>query len=147
MSSLSLFYRYYFDSSLSELVELVPRLYSLGKSTRYSERLQCMVFVSPFLDVTTMFAGPPKQLSKKGGLMKKRAVSNLLVLAGGITTVCTGEKFLKIRVPRLTKIGFLTHFFVICCPTKPTFLYEHSQNNCFEMHHRCIYKNTVRSHP
>ena len=50
---------------------------------------------------------------KEGGLMnKKRAVSNLLILVspGGTTTVCTGEKFLKIRVPRLTKIGFLTVF-------------------------------------
>ena len=82
-------------------------------------------------------------------MKKKRAVSNLLILAspGGTTTVCTGEKFLKIRVPRLTKIGFLTHFFVICCPTKPTFLHEYSQNNCFKMHRRCIYKNTVMGHP
>ena len=39
-------------------------------------------------------AGPPNQLSKKGGLMKKkRAVSNLFILAspGGTTMVCTGE--------------------------------------------------------
>ena len=39
----------------------------------------------------------------------------MLILAshGGTTTVCTREKFLKIQVPRLTKIGFLIHFFVM----------------------------------
>ena len=42
----------------------------------------------------------------------KRAVINLLISVspGGATTVYTGEKILKIRVPRLVKIGFLTHF-------------------------------------
>ena len=34
----SLFYRYYFGRSSSELAELVP-LYSRGKSSRYSDRL------------------------------------------------------------------------------------------------------------
>ena len=59
----------------------------------------------------------------------KRAVSNLLILVspGGTTAVCTGDKFLKIGVFRLAKIGFLTHFFVICCQTKLTFLSEYSQ--------------------
>ena len=41
----------------------------------------------------------------------KRAVSNLLILVSkGKTKVCTGEKCLKIRVPRLTKDSFLIHF-------------------------------------
>ena len=55
--------------------------------------------------------------------------------------VCTGEKFLKIRVPRLTKIGFLTHFFVICCPTKPTFLYEY----CKIIVLRCIIDASIKT--
>ena len=48
-------------------------------------------------------------------LMKiKMAVGNLLILVppGGTTTIYTREKFLKIRVFRLAKIGFLTHFFM-----------------------------------
>ena len=58
----------------------------------------------------------------------KRAVRNLLILVStGGTAVCTGDKFLKVGVSRLAKIGFLTHFFVICCQTKPTFLSEYSQ--------------------
>ena len=58
----------------------------------------------------------------------KRAVRNLLILVSpGGTAVCTGDKFLKIGVSRLAKIGFLTHFFVICYQTKPTFLSEYSQ--------------------
>ena len=39
VASLSLFYRYYFGRSSSELAELVPLLYSRGKSSRYSDRL------------------------------------------------------------------------------------------------------------
>ena len=87
---------------------------------------------------------------KERGLMKiQRAISNFLILVstGGTKTVCSGEKVLKIRVPRLAKIGFLTHFFITCCQTKPTLLSEYSENNCYEMHHRCIYKNTVRGSP
>ena len=106
-----------------------------------------MLFNSTQLPFFYSNTGPPNQLSKWWGLMKKKgAASNLLILVspGSTTTVCNVDKFFKIRVPRLTKIGFLKHFFVICCPTKPTFLYENSQSNCFEMHHRCIYKNTVR---
>ena len=34
----------------------------------------------------------------------------ILVSPGGTTIVCTGEKVLKIQVPRLAKMGFLTHF-------------------------------------
>ena len=39
VASLSLFYRYYFGRSSSELPELVPLPYSGGRSTRYSDRL------------------------------------------------------------------------------------------------------------
>ena len=39
VASLSLFYRYYFGKSSSELVELVPLPYSRGRSTCYSDRL------------------------------------------------------------------------------------------------------------
>ena len=39
LASLSLFYRYYFGRCSSELGELVPRPYSRGRSTRYSDRL------------------------------------------------------------------------------------------------------------
>ena len=39
VASLSLFYRYYFGRSSSELAQLVPLPYSRGRSTRYSDRL------------------------------------------------------------------------------------------------------------
>ena len=39
VSSLSLFYRYYFGRCSSELTQLVPLPYSRGRSTRYSDRL------------------------------------------------------------------------------------------------------------
>ena len=39
VASLSLFYRYDSGGCSSELVQLVPRLYSCGRSTRYSDRL------------------------------------------------------------------------------------------------------------
>ena len=39
VASLSLFYRYYFGRCSSELVQLVPLLFSQGRSTRYSDRL------------------------------------------------------------------------------------------------------------
>ena len=38
-ASLSLFYRYYFGRSSSELAQLVPRAFSQGSSTHYSGRL------------------------------------------------------------------------------------------------------------
>ena len=38
-ASFSLFYRYYFARCSSELTQLVPRPYSRGRSTRYSDRL------------------------------------------------------------------------------------------------------------
>ena len=40
VASLSLFYRYYFGRCLSELAQLVPLLFSRGRSTHYSDRLQ-----------------------------------------------------------------------------------------------------------
>ena len=39
VASLSLLYRYYFGRCSSELVQLVPFLYSRGRFTRYSDRL------------------------------------------------------------------------------------------------------------
>ena len=40
MARLSLSYRYYFGRCFSELAELVPLLFSRGRSARYSDRLQ-----------------------------------------------------------------------------------------------------------
>ena len=53
VASLNLFYRYYFGRCSSELAELVPVLYSRGRSIRYSDRLHDF-FLSPFLDFTRM---------------------------------------------------------------------------------------------
>ena len=39
VASLSLFYRYYFGRCSSELAQLIPRPYSRGRTTRYSDRL------------------------------------------------------------------------------------------------------------
>ena len=39
VASLSLFYRHFFGRCSSKLAELVPLLYSRGRSTRYSDRL------------------------------------------------------------------------------------------------------------
>ena len=39
VASLSFFYRYYFGRCSSELTQLVPLLFSLGRSTCYSDRL------------------------------------------------------------------------------------------------------------
>ena len=52
VASLSLFYRYYFGRCSSEQVQLVPLLFSRGRSTRIL--IDCMIFLSPFLDVTRM---------------------------------------------------------------------------------------------
>ena len=53
VASLSLFYyRYYFGRSSFELAPLVPVLSSRGRFAHYSN---CMIFLSPFLDVTRMF--------------------------------------------------------------------------------------------
>ena len=50
VASSSLFYRYYCGRCSSQLAELVPLLYSRGRSTPYSDS---MIFLS-FLDVTRM---------------------------------------------------------------------------------------------
>ena len=47
LASLSLFYRYYFGWCFSELAELVPLAFSLGKSTRYSDRLHDFSVIIP----------------------------------------------------------------------------------------------------
>ena len=52
VASLSLFYRYCFGRCSSELVQLIPISYSPGRSTCYL--IDCMIFLSPFLDVTRM---------------------------------------------------------------------------------------------
>ena len=64
VASLSLFYWYYFGRCSSELAELVPLPYSRAKSTRYSDR--CMIFLSPFLDVTRMFMSTVSFLAQLG---------------------------------------------------------------------------------
>ena len=46
VASLSLFYRYYFGRCSSELAQLVPP-YSLGRSTRYSDRLHDFSVIIP----------------------------------------------------------------------------------------------------
>ena len=50
VANLSLFYRYYFIRCSSELAQLVPLSFSQGRSTL----TDCMIFLSPFLDVTRM---------------------------------------------------------------------------------------------
>ena len=47
VASLSLFYRYYFGRCSSELAQLVPLLFSRGRSTRYSERLHDFSVTTP----------------------------------------------------------------------------------------------------
>ena len=47
VSSLSLFYRYYFGRCSSEQAELVPLPYSPGRSTRYSDRLHDFSIIIP----------------------------------------------------------------------------------------------------
>ena len=52
IASVSLLYRYYFGRCSSELAQLVPLPYSRESSTVIL--IDCMIFLSPFLDVTTM---------------------------------------------------------------------------------------------
>ena len=52
VASLSLFYRYYFGRCSSELAQLVPLPYSRGNLLVIL--IDCMIFLSPFLDVTRM---------------------------------------------------------------------------------------------
>ena len=64
VASLGLFYRNYFGKCSSELAQLVPLPFSRGRSTRYSDR--CMIFLSPFLDVTRMFMSKVSFLAQLG---------------------------------------------------------------------------------
>ena len=52
VASLSLFYRYYFGRCSSELAQLVPFLILEGDLLVFL--IDCMIFLSPFLDVTRM---------------------------------------------------------------------------------------------
>ena len=52
VASLSLFYRYYFGRCSSELAQLVPLPFLEGGLLVIL--IDCMIFVSPFLDVTRM---------------------------------------------------------------------------------------------
>ena len=47
VASLSLFYRYYFGRSSSELTQLVPLSYSPGRSTHYSDKLHDFSVTTP----------------------------------------------------------------------------------------------------
>ena len=47
VASLSLFYRYYFGRCSSELAQLVPLLFSRGRSTRYFDRLRDFSVIIP----------------------------------------------------------------------------------------------------
>ena len=49
VASLSLFYSYYFGGCSSELAQLVPLLFSRGRSTRYCDRLRDFSVTIPFL--------------------------------------------------------------------------------------------------
>ena len=53
VASLSLFYRYYFGRCSSELAQLVPLPFSQGGLLVIL--IDCMNFLSPFLDVARMF--------------------------------------------------------------------------------------------
>ena len=52
VASLSLFYRYYLGRFSSELAQLVPLSFSLGGL--HVILIDCMIFLSPFLDATKM---------------------------------------------------------------------------------------------
>ena len=58
VTSLSLFYRYYFGRCSSELAQLVPLLYFRGRSTRYSDRLHDFSVAIPrsYKDVFVFFS-------------------------------------------------------------------------------------------
>ena len=53
VASLSLFFRYHFDRCSSELAHLFPLPFSRGGSTVIL--IDCMIFLSPFLDVTKIY--------------------------------------------------------------------------------------------
>ena len=52
VATLSLFYRYYFDKCSSELAQPIPLSFSQGDLLVVL--IDCMIFLSPFLDVTRM---------------------------------------------------------------------------------------------
>ena len=62
VTSLSLFYRYYFGRCSSELAELVPLPYSRGRSSHYSDRLLDFSVTIPKYDkdvyVNSFFPSP-----------------------------------------------------------------------------------------
>ena len=57
ITSLSLYYRYYFGRCSSELAELVPLPYSRGRSTRYPIRLHdfCVFIARCYKGVNSLF--------------------------------------------------------------------------------------------
>ena len=52
VASLSLFYKYYFGRCSSELAQMIQLPYSWGRSPTIL--IDCMIFLSPFLDFTMM---------------------------------------------------------------------------------------------
>ena len=64
VTSLNLFYRYYFGRCSSELAQLVPLSFSRERSTHYSDRLHD--FWSPFLDAKRMFVSTVSFLAQFG---------------------------------------------------------------------------------
>ena len=65
VASLSLFYRYYyFGRCSSELAQLVPLPYSQDRATCIL--IVCMIFPSPFLDVTRIYMSTVSFLAELG---------------------------------------------------------------------------------
>ena len=62
----SLFYRHYFGRCSSELAQLVPFLYSLFKGGLLVILIDCMIFLSPFLDVSRMYMSTVSFLTQLG---------------------------------------------------------------------------------
>ena len=63
--SLSHFYRYYFGRCSSEVAQLVPLPFSGGWPTFFF-LIDCMIFLSPFLDVTRMSISTVSFLTQQG---------------------------------------------------------------------------------
>ena len=72
VASLSLFYTYYFGGCSSELAELVPLPFSRRMSTLIDWEvhsvilIDCMIFLSPFLEVTRMSMSTVSFLAELG---------------------------------------------------------------------------------
>ena len=72
VASLSLFYTYYFGGCSSELAELVPLPISCRMSTLIDWEvhsvilIECMIFLSPFLEVTRMSMSTVSFLAELG---------------------------------------------------------------------------------